>query len=89
MLVLSIDSINRLPLVVTVVPGTDASNLTRDYPTDVRVPAAASGLPLDTVFRCFQVTVVDQRKFPSQPAGGLSSLYLKKVEDTVRFVLGL
>jgi len=37
-LVLSIDAINQLPLVVTVV-GTKGANVTRDYPTNVRVPA--------------------------------------------------
>lgn len=49
-LVLSIDAINQLPLVVTVVVGTKGANLTRDYPTNVRVPPAESGLPLETVF---------------------------------------
>jgi len=33
-LVLSIDTINRLPLVVTVVVGTKGANLPRDYPTN-------------------------------------------------------
>ena len=41
-LVVSVDSINRLPLVVTVVVGTDAANLPRDYPTNIRVTAADS-----------------------------------------------
>lgn len=39
-LVLSVDSINRLPLVITVVVGTKGENVTRDYPTNVRVPTA-------------------------------------------------
>ena len=34
-LVLSIDAINRLPLVVTVVVGTKGTNNTRDYPTNI------------------------------------------------------
>ena len=38
-LVLSIDDINRSPLVVTIVPGTDGAHVPRDYPTTVRVPA--------------------------------------------------
>ena len=49
-LVLSSDAINRLPLVVTVVVGTKGENVPRDYPTNVRVPAAESGLPMETVF---------------------------------------
>ena len=36
-LVLSIDAINKLPLVVTVVVGTKGENISRDYPTNVRV----------------------------------------------------
>ena len=42
-LVLSADAINRLPLVVTVVVGTKGENVTRDYPTNVRVSATAGG----------------------------------------------
>lgn len=45
-LVLSIDAINQLPLVVTVVVGTKGENISRDYPTNVRVTTAESGLPL-------------------------------------------
>jgi mRNA interferase MazF len=41
-LVLSIDPINRLPLVVTVVVGTKGDNVPRDYPTNVRVAVADS-----------------------------------------------
>ena len=54
-LVLSIDAINRLPLVVTVVVGTKGENISRDYPTNVRVSSKESGLPLETVFLCFQI----------------------------------
>jgi mRNA interferase MazF len=53
-LVLSIDAINRLPLVVTVVVDTKGENLTRDYPTNVRLSPAESGLPIETVFWAFR-----------------------------------
>lgn len=43
--VLSIDALNRQPLVVSVVPGTKAENVSRNHLSDVRVPPAASGLP--------------------------------------------
>lgn len=33
-LVLSIDAINKLPLVITVVVGTKGENISRDYPTN-------------------------------------------------------
>ena len=47
-LVLSIDAINSLPLVVTVVVGTKGENVTRDYPTNVRLSPAESGLSINT-----------------------------------------
>lgn len=52
-LVISADAMNRLPLVVTVVVGTKGENVPRDYPTNVRVPAADSGLPMETVLDSF------------------------------------
>ena len=58
-LVLSIDAINQLPLVVTVVVGTKGENISRDYPTNVRVSTEESGLPLETVFLCFQIRSLD------------------------------
>jgi mRNA interferase MazF len=88
-LVLSIDAINQLPLVVTGVVGTKGENLSRDYPTNVRVPAAESGLPLETVFLCFQLRSLDPKRFPSSPAGKISGSTLKKIEDAVRYCLGL
>jgi mRNA interferase MazF len=52
-LVLSVDSINRLPLVVTIVVGTKGANVQRDFPTNVRVATIESGLSLETVFSWF------------------------------------
>ncbi len=88
-LVLSIDSINRLPLVVTVVVGTKGDNIRRDYPTNVRVSPTESGLPLETVFLCFQVRALDPQRFPERPAGRLSGSALTRVEAAVRHCLGL
>ena len=53
-LVLSIDAINRLPLVVTVIVGTKGENISRDYPTNVRISPQESGLSLETVFYAFR-----------------------------------
>jgi mRNA interferase MazF len=87
-LVVSVDSINRLPLVVTVVVGTDAANLPRDYPTNIRVAARESGLAKDTVFLCFQVRSLDPSRF-SAPAGSLPAARMAGVEQALRQVLGL
>ncbi|NTV62010.1 MAG: type II toxin-antitoxin system PemK/MazF family toxin [Oscillochloris sp.] len=88
-LVLSIDAINRLPLVLTVVVGTKGDNLTRDYPTNVRVTPEESGLPLETVFLCFQVRSLDSQRFPDRPSGKLDDSTLARVEAAVRYCLGL
>lgn len=88
-LVLSIDAINRVPLVVTVVPGTDGANIPRDYRTNVRISAAESGLPMETVFLCFQVRALDHSRFPTQPAGKLAPTRLQDIEDVVRHCLEL
>ena len=88
-LVLSIDAINKLPLVVTVVVGTKGENLSRDYPTNVRVFPDDSGLPHETVFLCFQTRSLDPKRFPPRRSGRLQGKTLASLEETVRFCLGL
>lgn len=88
-LVLSVDAINRAPLVVTVVVGTKGENLSRDYPTNVRVAPADSGLAMETVFLGFQIRSLDASRFPSTPAGKLTRGALENMEDAVRYCLGL
>src|ERR1051325_8820083 len=88
-LVLFSDSIKRLPLVVTVVVGTKGENLTRDYPTNVRVSTSESGLPFETVFLCFQLRSLDPSRFVGPPAGKLSGAMLDQIETAVRYCLGL
>ena len=88
-LVLSIDAINKLPLVVTAVIGTKGANITQDYPTNVRVSPAESGLPMETVFLCFQLRSLDARRFPPSPSGRVSETVMRKVEMAVRYCLGL
>lgn len=88
-LILSADAINTLPLVVTVVIGTKGDNVKQDYPTNVRVPTSASGLPFETVFLGFQIRSLDPSRFSDPPAGRLPDSYLIKVEEAVRFCLQL
>jgi mRNA interferase MazF len=94
-LVVSADAINRQPLVVTVVVGTDARNLPRDYPTNVRVTAEETGLPMDTVFLCFQVRSLDPSRFLDSKtlrpnlAGTLPEVRMKEVDNALRLVLNL
>lgn len=94
-LVVSADAINRQPLVVTVVVGTDAKNVPRDYPTNVRVTTKETGLPRDTVFLCFQIRSLDPARFfnpkTHRPnlAGTLPPARMAEVEGALKLVLNL
>lgn len=88
-LVLSINAINCLPLVITVVVGTKGSNITKDYPTNIRVLPEESGLPLETVFLGFQLRSLDGKRFSDKPAGKLSEEKMTELENAVRYCLGL
>lgn len=94
-LVVSVDSINRQPLVISVVVGTDAANLRQDYPTNVRLTAAETGLPMDTVFLCFQIRslnpsrFIDPRVGAPVPAGTAPAVRMTDVDRALRLVLGL
>src|SRR6266542_5650231 len=87
-LILSSDTINRLPLVVTVVVGTKGDNVSRDYPTNVRLSPAETGLPMETVFLGFQVRSLDPKRFTTPPAGRVTGEALHRIEDAVRYCLG-
>ena len=88
-LVLSIDTINRLPLVVTVVVGTKGDNVSRDYPTNVRLSPAETGLPMETVFLGFQVRSLDPKRFTTPPSGRVTGEALHRIAEAVRYCLGL
>ena len=88
-LVVSIDAINQLPLVITVIVGTKGENISRDYPTNIRLSSAESGLPMETVFLCFQLRSLDASRFTGRAAGRLFGATLQRVEDTLRYCLGL
>ena len=93
--VVSVDAINRQPLVVTVVVGTSAKNVPRDYPTNIRVTAKETGLPSDTVFLCFQIRSLDPARFMDSKthrpnlAGTMPPTRMTEVDNALRLVLGL
>jgi mRNA interferase MazF len=88
-LVLSVDAINKLPLVITVVVGSKGENISQDYPTNVRVPAGESGLPMETIFMCFQIRSLDPSRFTGARVGKITGITLKRIENVVRHCLGL
>lgn len=92
-LVISSNAINTQPLVVSVVVGTDARNVPRDYPTNVRVPSGETGLPKDTVFLCFQIRSLDPKRFydpkTNKPrlAGTMPLHRMNEVVEALKLVL--
>lgn len=88
-LVLSNNAINRLPLVVTVVVGTKGDRVSQDYPTNVRLSSTKTGLPMETVFLCFQIRALDPQRFPANAAGRVAEKDMEKIENAVRYCLDL
>ncbi len=88
-LVVSADFVNARPLVVTVMPGTDGRNARRNYPTNVRIRPAESGLPRETVFLGFQLRALDHRRFSARPWGRLSPARMAEVDIVLQRVLAL
>ena len=92
-LVISSDAINKQPLVVSIVVGTDARNVPKDYPTNVRVPSVETGLPKDTVFLCFQMRSLDPKRFydpktkKPQLVGTMPPHRMKEVVESLKLVL--
>ena len=87
--VVSRDSINALPLVVAIVPGTSGVNVPRDYPQNVRVPAGEANLPDETVFMTFQIRALDHRRFVDPPLGTLGPSNLADLERALAWTLNL
>ncbi len=94
-LVVSDDAINALPLVVTVVVGTSAANVSRNYPTNVLITAKESGLPKDTMFFCFQLRSLDANRFANPetgkiiPSGVAPVAKLAEIDSALKAVLSL
>ena len=92
-LVVSSDAINVQPLVVTVVVGTDARNVPHDYPTNVRVTAKETGLPMDTVFLCFQIRSIDTSRLHHPEthlpnlAGQMPTHRMADIDQAIKLVL--
>jgi mRNA interferase MazF len=92
-LVISSDAINKQPLVVSFVVGTDSRNVPRDYPTNVRVPSTEIGLSKDTVFLCFQIRSLDPKRFynskTNQPQliGTMPPHRMKEIAEALKLAL--
>ncbi|HKI37829.1 MAG TPA: type II toxin-antitoxin system PemK/MazF family toxin [Gemmataceae bacterium] len=89
-LVISINYINRKQWVVTVIPGKTKDPADRSYKEEALVQQTPSnGLTNLTAFRCDQLKAVDHSRFDKPPIGVVSAADLQRIEDTVKFCLGL
>ena len=85
--VLSINDLNVKPLVVTVVPGTSTR---LNFRNCVAVSSSFSnGLKRDTFFMCHQVRAIDHQRFTRSAVGRLSGEDMRRIEEAVKFSLGL
>jgi mRNA interferase MazF len=88
--VVSIDAINRRPLVVAVVPGSTCRAGRRLFSNQVLVsPTATNGLANPTLFECIQVKALDHSRFDQGCAGVLSDEDMTQIEKALRACLGL
>jgi mRNA interferase MazF len=94
-LVVSSDAINRQPLVITVVVGTDGKNIAADYPVNVRLSPVETGLPSETVFLCFQIRSLDPGRFIDrhtgkiEPAGLVPKARMSDIDQALCLALSL
>jgi mRNA interferase MazF len=88
-LVVSSDAVNHQPLVVTVVVGTGGKRVREDYPVNVRASAAATGLPEETVFLCFQLRSLEPGRLGDARAGVMPAAKMAEVDRALRLVLEL
>jgi len=80
---------------VSVVAGTDARNVSRDYPTNLRVTARESGLPKDAALPGCQLRslgparFLDPRTGKPMLLGALPARRLAELDEALRLVLAL
>ena len=88
--VLSINDINRKPLVVVVVPGTSLKEGKPVRPNQVLIHASeTNGLTKETLFQCYQIKSLDHSKFHREPSGEFASHEMEQIEKMVMKCLGL
>src|SRR5436853_4737292 len=87
-LVLSIDAINRLPLVVTVVVGTKGANIPRDYPTNVRIASPESGCRSKPSFCAFKSAPSMQTVFRPRELANSAGKHWNRLKPPCATALG-
>lgn len=86
--VISRDAINRFSSVVVVVPFTDAANKRKIYPSQVKIPAGAAGLTLDSIALCEQIRAINKTRLRTR-IGKLSRSHMAGIEGAIKITLDL
>jgi len=86
--VISNDTINARPLVVTVVPGTRAIKAPSS-PSNVLVPQGEASLPHDTMFLTFQAKAIDPSRIKTLPVGTLSAASMDAMSKALSWSFGI
>ena len=60
----------------------------RPYPTEVRVPAGAAGLPKESAIRLDQLRTLDKHRL-ERYSGQLDATLMRQVDDAIKISLGL
>jgi mRNA interferase MazF len=81
------DVFNTVPVMVTVVPGEDAT--TNTARAGLFVPAVDSGLQMDVQFLPFQIRALDPGRFPAAPSGILPTTQLSMLTNSLKVMLGI
>ena len=86
--VVSRDSINANSPVVVVIPMTDASNVTRIYPSHAHLSKGSGGLKLDSIAKAEQIRAIQVSRFVGY-YGRLDKAAMERIEEAVKITLAL
>jgi len=86
--IVSRNVINRFSPVVVIVPFTNAANIKRDYPSDVRVPKGEGGLSLESVALTGQVRAIAKTRL-LRYRGTLPPETMRRIDQALRITLDL
>ena len=86
--IVSRNATNSVSPVVTILPFTDARNISRTYPTDVLVRAPEGGLSVDSVALATQIRTIAKTRL-SRHRGELNSISAAAIDDAIRLALDL
>ena len=81
------DTGNEFAPTVIAAPLTTKS-FSKEYPTNVHLPKAASGLKEDSTVLLSQIRTLDKKRFEKK-IGHLPTVYLAKVDQAIKVSLGL